>query len=136
MGTSLILNGRAAFEVWKDLKEVVTVEKAERLLAAHSILLQMLPGSPIFRPRRLLSYAAEKEKHDLVICSNSLRYVPQRDHEEAIKSLWRLTSDVLVFIENGDRPSFDLICKARDQILASEDVGHVVAPVGICISEY
>ncbi|KND01757.1 mitochondrial 37S ribosomal protein RSM22 [Spizellomyces punctatus DAOM BR117] len=64
---------------------------------------------------------------DLVICAYTLSDMPSSQHEQTVQSLWDHTRDVLVLVDRGTPEGFNMIAKARAQILGLGNA-HVVAP--------
>ncbi|TPX72656.1 hypothetical protein SpCBS45565_g00227 [Spizellomyces sp. 'palustris'] len=64
---------------------------------------------------------------DLVICAYTLSDITLSQHEQTVEALWEHTRDILVLVDRGTPEGFNMIARARAQILGLGNA-HVVAP--------
>lgn len=66
------------------------------------------------------------EPHDLVVASYSLNELSEKARSEMVATLWRLTKKILIIIEPGTKPAFELLKKMREHLILNG--AHLIAP--------
>eukprot|EP00057_Strongylocentrotus_purpuratus_P032665 XP_788426.2 PREDICTED: methyltransferase-like protein 17, mitochondrial [Strongylocentrotus purpuratus] len=122
-GSGLGTTTWAAHSVWGDaVKEYYMVEVAKAMHQLSERLLRVEPGKEeLLIPNvyfRFFMPVSLRARYSMTVSAYSLLELPSfQDRVKSVRSLWRLTDDYLVLIENGSYESYLALMEARDAIL-------------------
>lgn len=123
----------AAKQFWdSSLKRIVALDKSSNMLEIAKRLNEC--GSKGGHTVAVFEkYLQPNQKSDLVICAFTLSELEGINIRDAVSILWENTLDTLVLVDRGTPIGFELIAKARKQILeesaTKKDDVHILAPV-------
>ena len=116
----------AANEIWPSLQEITAVEPSSAMM---DVALKLLPETVSQRItwRRFLNEHLKRTFH-IVNASFVLNEISSSaERIRLIKTLWRVTDDILILVEPGTPLGFGLIREARSILLKEQDAA-MVAP--------
>ena len=106
----------------KPLQQIIAIEPSPGMMeTAISVLGDEVSN---IQWHRFLTPEHETESHDLVIACYTLSEIADsKARSKIIQQLWKCTKGVLILIEHGNIPGYNIIMEARDQLLEEKEVG-------------
>lgn len=112
----------AAQTVWPSLEQVLLLERDERMIAFGQRLAARATAPSLrdagWQRTDLLS-TWDAEPHGLVVAGYMLNELPEERREAVIDRLWSRVAGSLLLVEPGTPVGFELIRRARQQLIAA-----------------
>jgi ribosomal protein RSM22 (predicted rRNA methylase) len=119
----------AAAEILSDLEQVTLIERSSALIRLGQELTASAPSAAIRTAHWVeadLAHESELPPHDLVVMSYALNELKPAARSVLIASAWQSCVKVLAVIEPGTPRGFEVVLRARDELLQRK--AHLVAP--------